>query len=65
MNKMLNLREKDIRSLNIELLQLFREKFNLRMKLASNKIKQPHLLRRVRRNIAQVKTALNEKKSIK
>ncbi len=58
-------RKKNYQDLNIELLQLLREQFNLRMQSVSGKLKQSHLLRKVRRNIAQVKTILTEKERIK
>ncbi|ALD15440.1 50S ribosomal protein L29 [Buchnera aphidicola (Aphis glycines)] len=65
MKALLKFRQKDCQNLNIELLQLLREQFNLRMQSASGKLKQPHLLRKVRRNIAQVKTILTEKERFK
>jgi large subunit ribosomal protein L29 len=43
-----------------ELLELLREQFNLRMQRASGQLNKGHLLRNVRRNIARVKTVLNE-----
>ncbi|CRK85839.1 50S ribosomal protein L29 [Candidatus Providencia siddallii] len=55
------LREKNIEKLNIELFNLLREQFNLRMQTASGQLKQTHLLKQVRRNIALVKTLLTEK----
>ncbi|CAL4326568.1 50S ribosomal protein L29 [Buchnera aphidicola] len=58
-------RKKNKKDLKIELLELLREKFNLRMQSVSGKLKQPHLLRKVRRNIAQLKTLLTEKDIIK
>ncbi|CAL4325718.1 50S ribosomal protein L29 [Buchnera aphidicola (Protaphis terricola)] len=61
MKVLLKLREKNSNDLHIELIQLLREQFNLRMQSASGKLKQSHLLRQVRRNIAQVKTILSEK----
>ncbi|QCI21793.1 50S ribosomal protein L29 [Buchnera aphidicola (Hyadaphis tataricae)] len=64
MKEIFKLRTKNKRDLNIELIQLFREQFNLRMQSVSGKLKQPHLLRKVRRNIAQVKTVLHEMRRI-
>lgn len=64
MKAMLKFRKKNRQELNTELLQLLREQFNLRMQSASGKLKQPHLLRKVRRNIAQVKTLLTEKENL-
>lgn len=61
MKEIVKFRKKNIKDLNIELLQLFREQFNLRMQSVSGKLKQPHLLKKVRKHIAQVKTLLTEK----
>lgn len=55
------LREKSVEELNTELLNLLREQFNLRMQAASIKLQQSHLLKQVRRDVARVKTLLNEK----
>lgn len=65
MKTIVEFRNKNKKDLYIELLQLLREQFNLRMQSVSGKLKQPHLLRKVRRNIAQVKTLLDEKEKIK
>ncbi|WP_343154180.1 50S ribosomal protein L29 [Buchnera aphidicola] len=65
MKELCKFRKKNYQDLNIELLQLLREQFNLRMQSVSGKLKQSHLLRKVRRNIAQVKTILTEKERIK
>ncbi|ABB63466.1 50S ribosomal protein L29 [Escherichia coli] len=55
------LREKSVEELNTELLNLLREQFNLRMQVASGQLQQSHLLKQVRRDVARVKTLLNEK----
>ncbi len=55
------LKAKNVEELNQELLGLLREQFNLRMQTATGQLNQTHLLRQVRRNIARVKTVLNEK----
>ncbi|HHD7712709.1 50S ribosomal protein L29 [Escherichia coli] len=55
------LREKSVEELNTELLNLLREQFNLRMQSASGQLQQSHLLKQVRRDVARVKTLLNEK----
>lgn len=65
MKAIVEFRKKNTKDLYSELLQLLREQFNLRMQSVSGKLKQPHLLRKVRRNIAQVKTLLDEKEKIK
>jgi large subunit ribosomal protein L29 len=56
------LRNKNQAELKDELLDLLREQFNLRMQRASGQLNKGHLLRNVRRNIARVKTVLNQKK---
>ncbi|WP_422667402.1 50S ribosomal protein L29 [Buchnera aphidicola] len=61
MTIILELRKKNKKELNVELLHFLREQFNLRMQAISGKLKQPHLLRKVRKNIAQVKTLLTQK----
>lgn len=43
-----------------ELLKLRREQFNLRMQQASGRLSRPHEHGRVRKEIARVKTVLNE-----
>lgn len=43
-----------------ELLKLRREQFNLRMQQASGRLSRPHEHGRVRKDIARVKTVLNE-----
>jgi len=54
---------KNVDELNKELEDLLREGFNLRMQLGSGQMAQNHLLRQNRRNIARVKTVLNQKAS--
>ncbi len=55
------LKQKSVEELNEELLSLLREQFNLRMQLSTGQLAQTHLLRKVRRDVARVKTILNEK----
>lgn len=59
--KATKLRDKNSEELNIELLNLLRERFNLRMQAAAGQLIQNHLLKQVRRDIARVKTLLTEK----
>lgn len=59
--KTVELREKSVDELDQELLDLLKEQFNLRMQKSSGQLAQSHLLGQVRRNIARVKTVLNEK----
>lgn len=55
------LRKKSGNDLREELHGLLREQFNLRMQRGSGQLTQTHQLGRVRRDIARVKTVLNEK----
>ena len=57
------LREKSVEELKQELLNLSREKFNRRMKKGTGQLERPHQLKAVRRNIARIKTILNEKQA--
>ena len=59
--KATELREKSVEDLNSSLLDLLKEQFNLRMQKASGQLGQSHLLKQVRRDIARVKTVLEEK----
>lgn len=56
-----DMREKNEQELRDELTGLLREQFNLRMQRGIGQLATPHDLRRVRRDIARVKTVLNEK----
>lgn len=55
------LKEKSVEELNAELLNLLRKQFELRMQLSTGQLTQPHLVKEVRRDIARVKTVLNQK----
>jgi large subunit ribosomal protein L29 len=57
-----DLREKNEVELREELSGLLREQFNLRMQRGIGQLAHPQELRRVRRDIARVRTVLNEKK---
>lgn len=59
--KIKKLREKDTKELNSELISLLREQLNLHMQAAHKQLRQTHLLKRARLNIARVKTLLTEK----
>lgn len=58
------LREKDLAGLNEELKSLLKEQFNLRMTHGTGQLGQSHLLTQVRRNIARVRTVINEKSRV-
>ena len=55
------LREKNPDELKNELIELRKEQFKLRMQKGSGQLSQTHLMKEVRRNIARVKTVMNEK----
>jgi large subunit ribosomal protein L29 len=55
------LKEKSVEELNAELLNLLREQFNLRMQFNTGQLEKPHSIKQVRRDIARVKTVLNQK----
>ncbi|MBB6342529.1 MAG: 50S ribosomal protein L29 [Pseudomonas sp.] len=54
------LRGKSAQELNEQLLGLLRDQFNLRMQKATGQLGQSHLLSQVKRDIARVKTVLNQ-----
>ena len=58
-----DLRTKNEGELKHDLTGLLQEQFNLRMQKGSGQAVKAQELRRVRRNIARVKTVLNEKSS--
>jgi len=55
------LRKKSVKDLREELIKLRREQFSLRMQQATGQMSRPHQFGDVRRNVARVKTILNEK----
>ncbi|WP_339668467.1 50S ribosomal protein L29 [Dasania marina] len=59
--KTTELREKSAEDLNAELLKLLEAQFKLRMQKATGQLGQTHLLKQTRREIARVKTVLEEK----
>ncbi|WP_127475861.1 50S ribosomal protein L29 [Sulfurivermis fontis] len=56
-----DLRQKGVEELNQELLGLLREQFNLRMQKGTGQLSQPHRVKVVRRDIARIKTILEQK----
>ena len=58
--KAADLRSKSVDELNEELVALRREQFNLRMQSATGELTNNHEHGRVRKDIARVKTVLNE-----
>jgi large subunit ribosomal protein L29 len=55
-----DLRKKNNEELDKLLLDLRREQFNLRMQKGSGQLSKPSEARRVRREIARIKTIMNE-----
>ena len=62
MAKIEDVRTKTIDELGDQLNELNKEAFNLRFQAASGQLENTARVRQVRRNLAQIKTILNEKK---
>lgn len=56
------LRNKTPAELAVDLVELRREQLNLRMQRGTGQLTQTHQLRKVRRDIARLKTAISTKK---
>ncbi len=54
------LKEKSASELNDMLVDLRKQQFDLRMQLGTGQLNGPHQLRQVRRDIARVKTIINQ-----
>ncbi|VFP81240.1 50S ribosomal protein L29 [Buchnera aphidicola (Cinara kochiana kochiana)] len=50
-----NINKQDLKK---KLLELLQEQFNVRLQLSSGKLKKTHLIRKIRRKIARIKTLL-------
>ena len=57
------LRDKSAAELQESLLELRKEQFNLRMQAGTGQLARPSEMSRVRKNIARIKTVLNELKA--
>ena len=55
------LRDKQLTELEAELLEQRKAQFNLRMQQATGQLARPDEVKRVRRDIARIKTVINEK----
>ncbi len=55
------LRDKSVNELEQELRERLREQFNLRMQQGSGQLSRPHQMKTVRREIARIRTIVNEK----
>ena len=58
-----DLREKSEEELGTMLVDLSKEQFGYRMQQSIGQLNQTHLLKKVQKEIAQVKTVLNEKRA--
>ncbi len=58
--KVSELRQKSAEELNTTLVELGREQFNLRMQKNTGQLTKSDQVKKVRRNIARVKTVVNE-----
>lgn len=54
------LREKGKEELGALLIDLYREQFNLRMQKGTGQLSNPAQVKKVRRDVARIKTVLNE-----
>ena len=61
MSKTSELREKSVEELNVELVDLKKEQFNLRFQKATNQLENTSRVRQVRRGIARVQPIVNQK----
>jgi large subunit ribosomal protein L29 len=59
------LRDRSVDELKMELDGLLREQFNLRMQKGSGQLSRPDQVKKVRRDIARIKTVMNEKAKAK
>lgn len=59
------MRAKDVAALNKELQELLKAQFSLRMQKATQQLQNTSQIRTVRRDIARVRTVLNEKAAVK
>ena len=59
--KATELRAKSIDELNAELIELRRAQFSMRMQLATQQLNKVDQIRKVRRDVARVRTVLTEK----
>ena len=56
------LRDKSVAELEQEVENLVKEQFNYRMQQSTGQLGQSHLLKQIKKDIARVKTVLNEKR---
>lgn len=56
------LREKSVEELKEDMVNLMKEQFTYRMQKSTGQLGQTHLLKQVAKDIARIKTVLNEKR---
>ena len=59
-----SIRSKDDELLQKELLDLYKEQFNLRMQKGQSESTKPHQFKKIRRTIARIKTVISEKEAV-
>ena len=59
--KTADLRNKSVQELEKELLKQLEDQFKIRMQKATGQLAQTHLLKQGKRQVARIKTVLNEK----
>jgi len=59
--KTAELRQKSDAELKVEMLNLLKEQFALRMQKGMGQVAKPHLFPRIRKDIARIKTIIKEK----
>jgi len=62
--KVSELKEKSVDELNETLVSLAKDQFTHRMQQSTGQLNQTHLLKATKRDIARVKTVLNEKSRV-
>jgi len=63
MMKANEIRQKTTDELKTEMTELYSELFKLRMQKGAGEVARPHAFKRIKRQIARIKTILNEKVS--
>lgn len=58
------LKDKSLEELQTTLVSLTKDQFNFRMQKSTGQLGQTHLLKAVKKDIARVKTVLNEKSRV-
>ncbi|AUD78071.1 50S ribosomal protein L29 [Kangiella profundi] len=59
--KATELKDKSVEELNVTLHELLQDQFKLRMEKATGQMTETHKMRTLRRDIARVKTIINQK----